>query len=77
MFFSADSKFQALDGNPIDFVFWEDGQPEGMADDENCISVSKDETWRGRDCSEEKEFICAIKKSKYTYIFSASSSMAL
>ncbi|XP_040073341.1 macrophage mannose receptor 1 isoform X2 [Ixodes scapularis] len=53
--------FEWLDGSPLDFEYWQKGEPNGK--DENCVELRHfDSLWNDIKCSVRNAFICAAAK---------------
>ena len=58
--------FKWSDGTPISFVNWNDGEPNGYYDDEDCVALipSLGNKWNDERCNLLKKSVCE-KRGKY------------
>lgn len=42
----------------LTYVYWYPGEPNNLSGKESCVSISPDNYWKDRPCTELKPFIC-------------------
>ena len=61
----AQDDYQWLDGTPVDYQAWKDGEPNNF-NSEQCTSQStKDSLWYNDNCDNEKSYACRFKSTHY------------
>lgn len=55
--------FQWSDGSPIDFIYWNIGEPNNVAS-EDCVELVKGTYWNDILCSESFPYICKYPRRK-------------
>jgi len=51
-----------IDGSVVDFLSWDDNEPNNEAGNENCVDFNtRTKKWNDVNCNRLKNFICQIK----------------
>ncbi|XP_072020400.1 macrophage mannose receptor 1-like [Amphiura filiformis] len=55
------------DGTPVDFVYWENGEPNGLGGGENCAEMYDERygKWNDEDCLSGAGYVCSLKQLPY------------
>ena len=63
---SSDScPFENNDHSPVDFVSWDDGEPNNDDGDEDCVEYYSDsKKWNDNNCRAKRQFICQVYLNK-------------
>ena len=58
------------DGTPVDYVYWENGEPNGLERGENCAEMYDERygKWNDEDCLAGAGYICSLKQCKFDKI---------
>jgi len=57
--------FENNDHSPVDFVSWDDGEPNNDDGDEDCVEYYSDsKKWNDNNCRAKRQFICQVYLNK-------------
>ena len=64
--FSFVGGWEWADGTPVDYVYWENGEPNGLERGENCAEMYDERygKWNDEDCLAGAGYVCSIKQCK-------------
>ena len=63
--FCANCPFQNNDHSPVDFISWEDGEPNNSDGDEDCVEfLQYNNKWNDNNCVAKRQMICQIYLAK-------------
>ncbi|XP_070535731.1 macrophage mannose receptor 1-like [Ptychodera flava] len=60
----AENGFVWTDGTPVNFVMWDEGEPNDNGGDEDCVEMTfaAPKGWNDRNCARNKNWVCKMPK---------------